>query len=347
MIGRRALVLFPLFGIGCSSRRKPAQRVPTTVAWAPIGSEWCRFFFSKVSIVSPPFEIDGVLDGQMLTPKELLAKANAHLQKGFDRYGFALDRGAYREMINSISQTGSQADLVVVLLPNEESHDLIGEAARFDNPLEAPTNVIEVVRYGVFRLPFEAVTEVPPSLARIVVGLFELLREHGKFTPQGETNLADTTLKSSVAPTESRTLFCATETSGGGFVIRLSPLLLRSTLLLSAGTQFIYFNGSRSLDYRTQERIAQSIVETFKKQVVFPLAHEMAHVFLGELIGTNDAEERCDRAAAELIREAGLTFSPGIFQTLMVAAINEGVPEVWEGIRDADAIRKRLAQLTA
>jgi hypothetical protein len=95
---------------------------------------------------------------------------------------------------------------------------------------------------------------------------------------------------------------------------------------------------------------AVKIVEVFRGELRFMLAHEMAHVFLGERQEEYAHDEgACDRAALELVQRLGGDAQFGAFQSILARALEEGSLQLWgfEDLADAEKVLERIRNLTA
>jgi hypothetical protein len=92
----------------------------------------------------------------------------------------------------------------------------------------------------------------------------------------------------------------------------------------------------------------ERLVSELREALQFPLAHEMAHVFIyrggppGS--GTETSEQRVDCYALAFMQAIGEKLTLGAFERLLVRALDEGVQSLWlEGQQSALQIRSRLA----
>ena len=123
--------------------------------------------------------------------------------------------------------------------------------------------------------------------------------------------------------------------------INISPLFVR-TVFTAATSQ-----GGRPCSIRMKEiknlyarrkRTAEdideilSIVESrFRESMAFPIAHELAHLYLPSDKAANELE--CDQAAFDNLKQAGMSISLGAFESILIRALQANREDLW-GIED-------------
>jgi hypothetical protein len=77
------------------------------------------------------------------------------------------------------------------------------------------------------------------------------------------------------------------------------------------------------------------VIEKFRESLDFPLAHEMAHIYLGDGRRREEDEALCDAAALELLKKANCKVANckvglGAFEKILNQAIKEGREDLWD-----------------
>jgi hypothetical protein len=318
--------------------------------------EWCRSFFRKLLVVTPPAVIAGLEDGAIASPDQFIERVRSHFDLSratiqttcpadlYWRCSADLER-QNREFLDIISrimpQAGPSSDgaLLAVVMPNSISHDLLSEAARFEAPLSSPESFLDTIRYVLFRYPPEQVSSLPSSLRSFIQSIYAELAASPALTESERPRLRNIAIELESPEGREGKLFCSTTRTEDGYVIRLSPLLVRSSLLIAARYDLTSF--VRTSVPRLPKQ-GQLVLTSLRSQLLFPIAHEIGHIAL-QLFTSGEADEiRCDQLAQRIIRGAHLKLDLGAFESLMVASIKEGHPEIWDGMRDTGKILARL-----
>jgi len=137
--------------------------------------------------------------------------------------------------------------------------------------------------------------------------------------------------------------------------ITMSPLFVRTVFAAATSENrqpcSSYVNGVSQL-YKRRERTVDDIddvlnifVQHFREGMAFPIAHELAHVYLPS--GKARDEYECDLAAIRNLQQAGMPVRLGAFHNLLVRAIQEQREDLWgieNGIQASQVI-ERLCRL--
>lgn len=249
----------------------------------------------------------------------------------------------------------------------DNPNDVIEAVARLEQAAYVREGVAALVNYKIYRQSRERLSTVPVSMERFVQGEYERLKS--ALDPADRAKLKGMNMRIGSALGEERLFWLGVCAPRSCKLIRLSPLLARAMFMQivrsdgqvlvasydrfeRSGGRLETFRRGLSVDSLRSDYAGQQLltvlreiprefnnpVEKFKESLHFPLAHEMAHVYLGDGRVNEPSEERCDEAALLLLRRLNGRASLGAFESILNQAIKEGSTDLWGLDNNADSL---------
>lgn len=235
---------------------------------------------------------------------------------------------------------------------DSESNDIFQQGAEATKERRRefgiPDTVDGLVYYRWYRADY-----LPASLEKFLQQQFDTLMQYTKSSLAQENfrKLYGWKLGFNKSYNEKRPLwlYCSLPDT----TIWMSPILIRGLLIQVVRDYAPHFvleqlglrpaNSSDGMD----EETARRVILIFRQSILFLLAHELAHIYLGREGNSGfmfcTKEPDCDQYAADLLVSSGESLSLNAFKSLLAQAVEEGSGELWglEDQNDLQAVRQR------
>ena len=261
--------------------------------------------------------------------------------------------------------------------------DLIGRVVRSQHAALVQEGVSALVDYKVYKQNRDSLNSVPWGMRDFISTEYERLKKFVRPGERWKLNRVIVTVKD--VSEEKKVFWMKACLDKSCREIQLSPLLARAMfmqvirddgdIVVSTNSLYLGRGGDpgllqRGFDAATLERAEEhgggllrilrenpdpynQVIEKFRESIDFPLAHEMAHIFLGDGTRKEEDDVLCDAAALELLKRANCKVANckvglGAFEKILNQAIEENREDLWDlehQDKAVEALKQRFERL--